>query len=379
MGEVYRARDTRLGRDVAIKILPHDLHRRSRSARALRARGARARGAQSPQHRRDLWPRGGRRRARLVLELVEGETLAERIGDLKVAGCEPVVAGGLQASRSTRLSHRAGRSPTRSTPRTRRASSIATSSPPTSRSRRTARSRCSTSAWRRRRRATGPVLISRTRRPSRWPDTREGVILGTAAYMSPEQARGQTVDKRTDIWAFGCVLYEMLTGRAAFARRDGLRHARRDSRARAGLGGAAGRVAGRPSPASATLPRQGSAAAPARHRRREVRDRGGARRPRRGYAGGHRRAGRRRAAWWRLSRRRLVVGRGGGIAVARDAARPSSGPGHRALVRADIGCGLTTEPSISADGRLIAYASNRSGEGQPRHLGSAGDRRFRDR
>ena len=50
--------------------------------------------------------------------------------------------------------------------------------------------------------------------------TQQGVILGTAAYMSPEQARGKAVDKRADIWAFGCVLFELLTGRTAFSGRD---------------------------------------------------------------------------------------------------------------------------------------------------------------
>ena len=76
-------------------------------------------------------------------------------------------------------------------------------------------SRCSTSALQRPSPARGGGNPSQASTLD-FESTREGKIVGTAAYMGPEQARGKRIDKRADIWAFGCVLYEMLTGRQAF-------------------------------------------------------------------------------------------------------------------------------------------------------------------
>ena len=106
-------------------------------------------------------------------------------------------------------------------------------------------------------------------------------ILGTAAYMSPEQARGHSVDKRGDIWAFGCVLYEMLTGRLAFPGDTVSDTIAKILEREPDWSALPGRDPSADSSALAPLPRQGSEAAPERHRRRQDRDR----RDRRGAAG----------------------------------------------------------------------------------------------
>jgi serine/threonine protein kinase/Tol biopolymer transport system component len=203
MGEVYRARDTRLGRDVAIKILPtafsSDPDRRARfdrEARVLAALNHPHVGAIYGVEESD-----GIRA--IVLELVDGETLAERIarGPIPVGEALTIarqITDAIDAAHEKGIVHR-----------DLKPANIKVT--PDGNVKVLDFGLATTASGD----GSGPDL---TRSPTvTRGGTREGMLLGTAAYMSPEQARGKASDKRTDVWAFGCVLYEMLTGRAAFA------------------------------------------------------------------------------------------------------------------------------------------------------------------
>jgi serine/threonine protein kinase len=200
MGEVYRARDTQLGRDVAIKILP-SLFTRDTDRLARFEREARVLAALNHPHIGAIYGLEDVDGVRaLVLELVEGETLADRIARVRMPLLETLsiaqqIADALEAAHEKGIIHR-DLKPANIKVRpdgtvkvldfglAKALEPIDPTASPT---------------------MTSPVM------------TGAGVVLGTAAYMSPEQARGLPVDKRTDIWAFGNVLYEMLTGRQAFA------------------------------------------------------------------------------------------------------------------------------------------------------------------
>ena len=198
MGDVYRAHDDILDRDVAIKILPPDLSsdanrlaRFEREARALAALNhPNIAAIYGVVHADDV--RG------LVLELVDGETLSVRLERGHIAVDEATriadaIAAGLEAAHDKGIIHR-----------DLKPANISLTPNGGVKVLDFGLAKCL--------RAEVPERATQTD-----TGTREGAVLGTAAYMSPEQARGLAVDKRTDIWAFGCVLYEMLTGRVAFS------------------------------------------------------------------------------------------------------------------------------------------------------------------
>ena len=205
MGEVYRARDSRLDRDVAIKILPKaftaDAQRVARFQRE-----AKILASLNHPHIAAIYGLEEAEDAKaLVMELVDGEDLAQRLarGALTLDQALPIakqIAEALEAAHEQGIIHRdlkPGniRLRTDGTVKVLDFGLAKVLEPPSTPG----------SAM-----AASPTITT-------LGFTRTGVILGTAPYMSPEQARGSAVDKRTDIWAFGCVLYEMLTGRRAFA------------------------------------------------------------------------------------------------------------------------------------------------------------------
>ncbi len=209
MGEVYRARDAKLGRDVALKILPpaftadaERVKRFEREARLLASLNHPHIGAIYGFEEAPPPGPGQASVPALVLELVDGETLDERVrrGPLPVAEALTIaqqIADALDAAHGAGIVHRDLKPANiKITPQgvvkvldfgLAKAADADSASPEF---------------------ADAATVTS--------DGTDAGVILGTAGYMSPEQARGKPVDKRTDIWAFGCVLYRMLSGRPAF-------------------------------------------------------------------------------------------------------------------------------------------------------------------
>jgi serine/threonine protein kinase len=203
MGEVYRGRDRKLGRDVAVKALPdafaHDANRLARFEREAQVLATLSHPNLAIIH--EFIEVAGARY--LILELVEGETLSERLsrGPLPLDEALTVarqIAEGVEAAHDKGVIHRDLKPANiRITPEGRVKVldfGLAKIYEPAS----------SSSA----NLSNSPTLSAL--------QTAGGIILGTAPYMSPEQARGKDVDRRADIWAFGCVLYEMLTGRQTF-------------------------------------------------------------------------------------------------------------------------------------------------------------------
>ncbi len=200
MGEVYRARDGKLGRDVAIKVLPasltDDADRVARFEREARVLAALNHPNVGTIYGLEEFA-GGRA---LVLELVEGPTLADRIRRSPVPVREALricgaIAHGVDAAHKKGIVHR-----------DLKPANIKITPEGTIKVLDFGLAKITDPQARDGSPAATTVLDA----------TRAGAVMGTAGYMSPEQARGDAVDARTDIWAIGCILYETLTGRRAF-------------------------------------------------------------------------------------------------------------------------------------------------------------------
>jgi len=205
MGEVYRARDTKLDRDVAIKVLPDELAAdEERVARFERE----AKLLASLNHP-NIASIYGFESNSLVLELVEGPTLADRIeqGPLPI---DETIAIAKQIAEALEAGHEAG-----VIHRDLKPANIKVRDDGTVK----VLDYGLAKALEAEAADGGDAELSHSPTLTR-QGTQLGVILGTAAYMSPEQAKGKRVDRRTDIWAFGAVVYEMLTGKRAFVGAD---------------------------------------------------------------------------------------------------------------------------------------------------------------
>ncbi len=207
MGEVYRARDTKLGREVAIKVLPeafaHDPERLSRFQREAKMLAALNHPNIATIY--GLEQSGGT--SYLVMELVSGETLQERVKRDGAVPIEEALAVAKQIAEALEAAHEKG-----IIHRDLKPANVKV----------TPEGKVKVLDFGLAKAFEGDSAIedmSNSPTLSR-AATMQGVILGTAAYMSAEQARGKAVDKRTDIWAFGCVLYELLTGKQAFYGED---------------------------------------------------------------------------------------------------------------------------------------------------------------
>jgi eukaryotic-like serine/threonine-protein kinase len=207
MGEVYRARDTKLKREVAIKILPDEFQRDPERAARFR-REAELLGSLSHPNIAAIYDLAEVRGSPfLVMEFVEGETLAERIhrGLIPVEEALRIaksVCDALEAAHEKGVVHRDLK------PANVKITPDGTAKVLDFGLAKTIEAPPNTIL------SNSPTLLSIA-------GTNAGVILGTAAYMSPEQAKGKIVDRRADIWAFGAVLYEMLTGRMLFSGETG--------------------------------------------------------------------------------------------------------------------------------------------------------------